>query len=88
MPNMYNLKTHSLSYPLGSMVHADPSQCNSTKRQDPQMLKKTIVSYSADKSGVPQYQWYKESYEKLRKVMQMHAICVVNLKLFFQVQWK
>ena len=22
---------------------------------------------------VPQYQWYKENYEKLRKVIQMHA---------------
>ena len=40
---------------------------------------------SADKSVVPQYQWYKEGYEKLRKVIQMHAIRVVHLKFFIEV---
>ena len=29
---------------------------------------------SADKSMVPLYQWYKESYEKLRKVIQISSV--------------
>ena len=33
-----------------------------------------IRDTSADKSTVPRYQWYKESYEKLRKVIQIPSV--------------